>query len=87
MDDQIAIGLIQDEGVEGYEAIEDGVDAGHFKLDITDYYSVFLRKSDNTYWQVNYQISYNYGLDEESIYFYQVEKKEVVTTVWVAKND
>lgn len=86
MNEQIALSLVQEDYDESeYEPIEECVDDGHVKHDSTNYYSIFLRKSDMTYWQINYTISYDNGLDDDSVYAYQVEKKEVVTTIWKAK--
>jgi hypothetical protein len=65
-----------------YEVIEDMVDDGHVKHDTTAYYSIVLRKSDNTYWKIRYHTSYNYGFDEHSVDVSQVEKAEVVQTIW-----
>lgn len=83
MDAQVALELVrEDYDGDEYEAVEECVDDGHAKHDSTNYYSIFLRKSDNTYWRVSYTISYNYGLDEYSVYAEQVKKKEVIKTVW-----
>lgn len=83
MDTQVALELVrEDYDGDEYEAVEEYVDDGHAKHDSTNYYSVFLRKSDNTYWRVSYTTSYNYGLDEYSVYANQVVKKEVAKTVW-----
>lgn len=84
MDEKTALDLIQEdyEGDE-YEVVEDCVDDGHAKHDSTNYYSIFLRKEDNTYWKVSFTFSYNYGLDEYSVMVDQVVKKEVITTEWV----
>jgi hypothetical protein len=85
MDYETALNLArQDYDEEEYEPIKEYVDAGHLKHDYTLYYDVYLRKSDNTYWQVFYECSYNDGLDKESVTAAQVEKKEVVTVEWVA---
>ena len=85
MDNQTALSLVtEDYDDKDYDIIEWGVDDGHVKHDTTAYYSVFLRKSDDTYWKVNYHTSYNYGLDEDNVYGSQVEKKEVVKTIWVS---
>lgn len=84
MDEQTALNLVQEDYDEDeYEPVVEGVDDGHFKHDITNYYSIFLRKSDMTYWKIDYNSSYNYGLDEYSISTSQVKKKEIVTTTWV----
>lgn len=84
MDEQTAIDLIQENYEEDdYESVEEFVDDGHAKHDATNYYSIFLRKSDNTYWKVSFTSSYNWGLDEASVYASQVNKKEVTKTVWM----
>jgi len=84
MDDKTALDLVRkDYDDKEYEAIETRVDGGHLKHDVTLYYGVYLRKSDNTYWQVFYECSYNYGLDDFSVTANQVEKKEVVKIEWV----
>ena len=84
MDYKTALNLALEEYDDGdYELIEQDVDAGHLKHDVTLYYHVYLRKSDNTYWQVYYSQSYNYGFYEDSVEATQVEKKEVVTFEWV----
>ena len=85
MDEETALMLVQEDyNPEEYEEIERWVDDGYFKHDCTCYYSIFLRKSDNTYWKVNFMSSYRDGLDEYSTYANQVEKKEVVKTMWMA---
>ena len=85
MDDKTALDLVREDcDDKEYEAIETDVDGGHLKHDVTLYYCVYLRKSDNTYWQVFYECSYNEGLDNYSVHATQVEKKEVVTTEWVS---
>ena len=84
MDDKTALDLVrEDYDDKEYEAIETNVDVGHLKHDVTLYYCVYLRKSDNTCWQVFYECSYSEGLDASSVYTVQVEKKEVVTIEWV----
>jgi hypothetical protein len=86
MDEQTALLLVQEDYNENeYEVVEEWVDDGHEKHDATNYYNIVLRKGDNTYWKINFTSSYNYGLDEYSVYAIQVEKIEVVTTQWVAK--
>lgn len=85
MDAQVALELVREDYDEDeYEAVEEYVDDGHAKHDSTNYYSIFLRKSDNTYWKVSFTTSYKYGLDEDSVYTNQVVKKEVTKTVWWA---
>jgi hypothetical protein len=85
MDYETALNLAQENyDARDYEAIEENVDAGHLKHDTTLYYGVYLRKLDNTYWQVFYACSYNDGFDEDSVEVRQVEKKEVVTVEWEA---
>lgn len=84
MDGQTALDLILEDYDENeYEVVEAYVEDGHAKHDATNYYSIFLRKLDNTYWKVNFIRSYNYGLDEDSVYASQVIKKEVTKTVWM----
>lgn len=86
MDYQIALNLIQEDYNESdYEPIEEWVDDGHWKHDLTQYYSIFLRKSDNTFWKVSFMSSYNEGLDEDSVEFHGVNKKEVTLIKWVSK--
>lgn len=65
-----------------YEIIEDCVDNGHVKHDTTAYYTIVLRKSDNTFWGLNFVSSYSYGREDDSIAVVQVEKTEVVRTIW-----
>ena len=85
MDDKTALYLVrEDYDDKEYEAIETDVDGGHLKHDVTLYYCVYLRKSDNTCWQVFYECSYYDGLDASSVYAVQVEKKEVLTIEWVS---
>lgn len=85
MDEQTAIDLVLEDYYEdAYEMVEDWVDEGHFKHDSTHYYNIVLRKGDNTYWKINFISSYEYGLDEYSVYAHQVEKKEIVTAEWVS---
>ena len=87
MDEQTALKLItEDYDGSDYTAVVEGVDDGHHKHDSTYYYSVYQRKSDNTFWKVNFSCSYNYGLDEYSVYICEVEKKEVLTVKWVRKS-
>ena len=84
MDEQTALLLVQEDYDDSeWENIEDCVDNGHSKHDATNYYSVFRRLSDNTYWMVHFTTSYNYGLDGYSVFAQQVRKEEVVTTKWV----
>ena len=86
MDEQTALDLVMGKyGGDDYNAVVEDVDDGHEKHDITNYYSVYQCKSDNTFWKVNYSVSYNYGLDEYSVYFCEVEKEEVLTVTWVLK--
>jgi hypothetical protein len=86
MDDFAALLLLQENYNEDeYEVVEEWVDDGHRKHDSTDYYNIVLRKGDNTYWKINFTASYNDGLDDDSVYAHQVEKREVVTVKWVAK--
>jgi hypothetical protein len=81
-----ALSLVEEDYDENeWEGVEIGVDDGHHKHDATNYYSIFLRKSDNTHWKICFTTSYNYGFDASSVYFYEVTKKEVVKTIWVAK--
>ena len=85
MDGKTALDLVrEDYDDKEYEAIETNVDGGHLKHDVTLYHCVYLRKSDNTYWQVLYECSYREGLDAFSVTAIQVEKKEVVTIEWVS---
>ena len=85
MDEQTALLLVQEDyNVNEYEVVEEWVDEGHSKHDATNYYNIVLCKGDNTYWKINFISSYNYGLDEDSVYAHQVEKREVVTVKWVA---
>jgi hypothetical protein len=85
MDYETALDLVrEDYDDEEYKAIETDVDGGPLKHDVTLYYCVYLRKSDNTYWKVFYEYSYNKGLDDSSVTATQVEKKEVVTIEWVS---
>jgi len=65
--------------------VEDTEDNGHYKHDSTDYYTVALRKSDNSYWMINFVMSYSYGLDEDSLHILEVEKVEVTRTEWKTK--
>lgn len=85
MDKQTAIKLVQEDYDENEYELLEFVDDGHFKHDVTRYYSVFLRKTDKTYWRVSFMISYNYGLDDYSVEAYEVKKKEVTTVTWVRK--
>ena len=66
--------------------VEDTVDNGHHKHDSTDYYTVALRKSDNSYWMIHFVMSYNWGLDEDSLDILEVEKVEVTRTEWKTKD-
>jgi len=65
--------------------VEDTIDNGHFKHDSTGYYIVALRKSDNSYWRINFVMSYNWGIDEDSLYTQEVEKVEFTRTEWKTK--
>jgi len=84
MNNETALNIIQEEYDEDeYEVIEVGED-GFVKHDVTAYYIIVSRKSDNTHWKIGYHSSYNYGLDEYSIWVEQVKKVEFVQTVWRA---
>ena len=86
MDEKTALLLLRENYNEDeYEAIEEWVDNGHSKHDGTNYYNIVLRKGDNTHWKINFTSSYDNGLDDDSVYAIQVEKREVVTAQWVAK--
>ena len=86
MDTETALSIIEEDYDDSeYEIVEDMVDDGHEKHDSTNYYSIVLRKSDNTFWKVSYTISYEDGLDEYSVYASEVEKKQVVTHLWTPK--
>lgn len=69
---------------EKYEVLEGGEDY-FVKHDITRYYTVVLRKSDNTTWKICYDSSYEYGLNDYSVEVFEAEKEEITTTVWVPK--
>jgi len=85
MDEQTALLLVQEDyNADEYGVIEEWIDDGHSKHDATNYYIIVLRKGDNTYWKINFTCSYNWGFEEDSVYAYQVEKREVVTVEWVA---
>jgi hypothetical protein len=84
MDDKTALAIIYEDYDESeYQVVEDQVDDGHYKHDSTNYYSIVQRLSDKTFWKIMFTSSYNWGVDEYSIYSYEVEKKEVVTHSWV----
>jgi hypothetical protein len=74
--------LHEDYDEDEYEIIEDCVDDGHVKHDVTAYYTIVLRKSDNTFWQLNWTVSYNWGINDDDVSAIQVKKEEVVKTVW-----
>lgn len=83
MDEETALMLVQEDyNPEEYEVIESWVDAGNFEYDRACYYSIFLRKSDNTYWKVIFY--YSQSLGGYNTYAHQVEKEEVVKTMWVS---
>lgn len=83
LNEELALALItEDYDAAEWQSVEGDVDAGHVKHDITAYYSIFKRLSDNTFWKVSFDISYDYGLDEYSVYSEQVQKVEVITTRW-----
>lgn len=84
MNNETALNIIYEDYDEGeYEVIEVG-EVGFVKHGIAAYYIIVLRKSDSAYWKLGYRISYKYGLDEYSVSADQVEKVEVVQTVWRA---
>jgi len=86
MDEQTALNMLREDYLYSeYEAVEEWVDDGHQKHDITSYYSIFLRKRDNTFWKVCFLYSYSHGLDEYGVRAFEVEKKEVKTVEWVSK--
>lgn len=86
MDNETALDIIREDYDESeYEVIEDSVDDGHLKHDINKYYHIVQRLSDKTFWKILFMSSYNYGLDEYSIYACEVEKVEVVRHKWVPK--
>jgi hypothetical protein len=74
--------LDEDYDEDVYEIIEDRVDDGHVKHDVTAYYTIVLRKSDNTFWQLGWTASYTWGIDDDDVSAIQVKKEEVVMTVW-----
>jgi hypothetical protein len=86
MDYETALSIArEDYDPEQYEVIEGWVDDGHIKHDITLYYSIIRRKVDNTFWKVEFMVSYSDGLDIDNIESWEVERKEVVTIAWMAK--
>jgi hypothetical protein len=86
MDHETALSIARgDCNPEQYEFIRFCVDDGYIKHDIAIYYSIIRRKVDNTFWKVEFMLSYDNGLDEDSIESWEVERKEVVTTAWMAK--
>lgn len=84
MNEEIAIDIInEDYDEDDYQFVEGGED-GFVKHDITAYYIIVKQLSDNTFWQVSYHSSYEYGFDEYSVMYHKVKKVEKVTTAWVA---
>ena len=87
MDSKTALAIIYEDYDESeYEVIEDSVDDGHHKHDSTNYYHIVQRLSDKTFWKILFTSSYNYGIDEYSIYACEVEKVEVVRHKWIPKS-
>lgn len=84
MDAELAIKIVKygtyDE--KRWKVVDDWVDAGHHKHDVTNYYSVVFDKDTGDFWSVNFQSSYLNGLNEHSVDFYKVKKVEVVTYEW-----
>ena len=86
MDNETALDIIREDYDDSeYKVVEDTVDDGHYKYDSTNYYSVVQRLSDKTFWKILFTSSYNYGIDEYSIYTCEVEKVEVVRHKWIPK--
>lgn len=86
MDNETALDIIREDYDDSeYEVVEGCVDDGHSKHDSTNYYSVVQRLSDKTFWKILFTSSYNYGIDEYSIYTCEVEKVEVVRHKWIPK--
>lgn len=84
MDNKTALDIVRcryDENL--YKVIEEAVDDGHVKHDVTACYDIAHDLTDDTYWRIGYHTSYECGLYEYSISTRQVEKTEVVKTVWV----
>lgn len=84
MNEEIAIRIAKEDYDEGnYQYVEGGED-GFVKHDITAYYIIVKQLSDNTFWQISYYSSYNYGFDEYSVSWWKVRAVEKVITSWVA---
>jgi hypothetical protein len=85
MNEEIAI-RIATEGCDedDYQYVEDGED-GSVKHDITAYYIIVKQLSDNTFWQISYHSSYNYGFDEHSVIWWRVKPVEKVIISWEAE--
>lgn len=85
MNRQTALLIVQgDYNDAEYEIIEQEMDDGQRKHDAVDYYIIVLRKEDSTHWMIDFTMSDRSGLEEGSVYVYQVEKSEVKTVKWVA---
>jgi hypothetical protein len=83
MDTKTAIAILhEDYNKDEYEIIEDRVDYWHVKHYTTAYYTIVLRKSDNTFWRLGWVASYNGGIEGVDVDVIQVKKEEVVMTVW-----
>lgn len=84
MNEEIAIRIAtEDYDKADYQYVESGED-GFVKHDITAYYIIVKQLSDNTFWQISYHNSYNYGFDKYSFTYHKVKKVEKVITTWVA---
>lgn len=82
--DKLALDLVREDYDEGvWEALEQDIDDGFVKHDITAYHSTYLNKESGEIFVVNYQCSYNHGLDDYNIYWYKAKKKEITTVQYV----
>ena len=91
MNEEIAYALIMGEelpdGIEEdqFTFLIEGEDDGHYKHDITDYYSIVKDTITGGLWRLNYQCSYNNGLLDDSVYFTPVEEVTKTVTTYVLK--
>jgi hypothetical protein len=91
MNEEIAYALVAGaelpDGIEEgrFDFLVEGEDDGHFKHDITDYFSVVKDTTTGDLWRLNYQCAYYDGLLDDSITFYPVEEVTKTVTTYVVK--
>ena len=82
MDQEFAIGLIMDhfaeEDTPGWNYVLEGEASGYKRM--RGWYQIW--ENDGQYWRIGYYTSYDNGIDEDTISFRQVERKEKVVVYY-----